>query len=151
LLGKDGELGRIRKEIAKEDVLSMKEAWKDGGENEIAKKEGKERRVTEGVLMSLEVRETHPLKILLGNVQVEDVESLPGVVDGDRVVIIPKGNYSKRGIRDGRHWMREITTSLKTRGGEAVRNWRSEEGGGAERRRADTRCRREKRISLTLR
>jgi hypothetical protein len=98
LFGKDGKSGRIRKEIAKEDVLSMKEAWKDKGENEIGKKEGKERRVTEGVLMSSEVRETHPLKILLEKVQVEDVESLPGLVDGDRVLIIPKGNYSRREI-----------------------------------------------------
>jgi hypothetical protein len=58
--------------------------------------------VTEGVLLSSEVRETHPLKILLGNVQVEDVESLPGVVDGDRMLIISKGNYLRRGIKDGK-------------------------------------------------
>jgi hypothetical protein len=107
---------------------SMKGAWDEEVENQRVREVGKESRVTHGVLLSSEVRETHPLKILLGKVEKEDVESLPGVVDGDRVLIIPKGNYSRRGIKDGRHWLRGITTSLKTRGGEAVGNWRC--GGG---------------------
>jgi hypothetical protein len=128
LFGKHEGLGRVRKEITKEDVASMKGAWDEEVENQRVREVGKESRVTHGVLLSSEVRETHPLKILLGKVEKEDVESLPGVVDGDRVLIIPKGNYSRRGIKDGRHWLRGITTSLKTRGGEAVRNWRC--GGG---------------------
>jgi hypothetical protein len=128
MFGKDGGSGRVRKEIAKEDVASMKGAWDEEVENQRGKEVGKESRVTDGELQSSEVRETHPLKIILGKVEKEDVESLPGVVDGDRVLIIPKGNYSRRGIKDGRHWLRGITTSLKTRGGEAVRNWRC--GGG---------------------
>jgi hypothetical protein len=125
---KSGGEGNSLKEIAKEDVQKMKGAWKGENEKSGGKVGGDRGRVMEGVLKSIDVRETHPLKIFLGNVEKEDVESVPGPVDGDRVLIIPKGNYSRRGIVDGRHWLKGMTTSLKTRGGEAVRSWRC--GGG---------------------
>jgi hypothetical protein len=49
LFEKDEGLGRVRTEITKEDVASMKGAWDEEVENQRGREVGKERRVTDGV------------------------------------------------------------------------------------------------------
>jgi hypothetical protein len=80
--------------------------------------------VLDGVLLSERILATNRLKVLLNRVKWERAEGLEGPVDGNRVVIMSAENYTSRVARDGRHWGKGQTTSMKTLDGVAVRSWR---------------------------